>query len=259
MSLVYLLSEGMGKQFREGLLVQVMLSDELSEQEVLQLKKRLDARPYSKMVTYISKEEAVAIQTEELGEDFMHILDEIPLPASYDLQVLPEYTAPDSIEWVAIEIGKMEGGDEVVYHPVKFKAVNEKMGKISLGLGVLMVLLLIMAIALINNTIRLAVFSKRFIIKSMQLVGATHGFIRRPFIFKGIWLGILSSVLAIGLITGLLYLMKDDFPEVPEIVMRGDEFYMLIGIIVITGIAISWISTHLAVSRFIRLKQDQLY
>lgn len=259
MAMVFLLAEGIGRDFKEGLVVQVMLEDGLADAEAQFIRKSLDAKKYTSQVNYISKEEALRMETERLGEDFMNILDEIPFPASFDIRVLPEYTRPDSVEWIASEMQSMEGVDQVIYHPVKFAKVNENMGKISLGLGILMILLLFIAVALINNTIRLTVFSKRLIIKSMQLVGATHSFIRRPFIRQMVWLGIVSAAITTGLISGLLYAMRTDFPEVPEVLMADGSYLILIGLIFIMGILISWISTHLAVTRFIRRKQDQLY
>ena len=133
------------------------------------------------------------------------------------------------------------------------------MGKISLGLGILMILLLFIAVALINNTIRLAVFSTRLIIKSMQLVGATNSFIRRPFVRQMVWLGIVSAAITTGLISGLLYVMRTDFPEVPEVLMSDGYYLILVALIFVMGILSSWMSTHLAVTRFIRSRQDQLY
>jgi cell division transport system permease protein len=259
MAMVFLLAEGIGRDFKAGLVVQVMLEEGLADAEAQFIRKSLDAKNYTSQVIYISKEEALRMETERLGEDFMNILDEIPFPASFDIRVLPEYTRPDSVEWIASEMQSMEGVDQVIYHPVKFAKVNENMGKISLGLGILMILLLFIAVALINNTIRLTVFSKRLIIKSMQLVGATHAFIRRPFIRQMVWLGIVSAAITTGLISGLLYAMRADFPEVPEVLMSDGSYLILIGLIFIMGILISWISTHLAVTRFIRRKQDQLY
>ena len=259
MAMVFLLAEGIGRDFKEGLVVQVMLEDGLADAEAQFIRKSLDTKHYTSEVNYISQEEALRMETERLGEDFMNILDEIPFPASFDIRVLPEYTRPDSVEWVASEIQGIQGVDQVIYHPVKFAKVNENMGKISLGLGILMILLLFIAVALINNTIRLAVFSKRLIIKSMQLVGATHSFIRRPFIRQMVWLGIESAAITTGLISGLLYMMRADFPEVPEVLMSDGSYLILVALIFIMGILISWMSTHLAVTRFIRSKQDQLY
>lgn len=259
MAMVFLLAEGIGRDFKEGLVVQVMLEDGLPDSEAQFIRKSLDTKHYTSEVKYISQEEALRLETERLGEDFMNILDEIPFPASFDIRVLPDYTRPDSVEWVASEIQAMQGVDQVIYHPVKFAKVNENMGKISLGLGILMILLLFIAVALINNTIRLAVFSKRLIIKSMQLVGATHSFIRRPFIRQMVWLGIVSAAITTGLISGLLYMMRTDFPEVPEVLMSDGSYLILVALIFVMGILISWMSTYLAVTRFIRSKQDQLY
>ena len=259
MAMLFLLARSIGNEFKDGLMVQVMLDDGLKDADAQLIRKELDVKHYTRTVEYISKEEALRMETERLGEDFMNILDEIPFPASFDVRVLPEYTHPDSVEWIAGEMQAMQGVDQVIYHAEKFGKVNENMGKISLGLGILMVLLLFIAVALINNTIRLSVFARRFIIKSMQLVGATNSFIRGPFIRQMVWLGVVSACIAVGLISGLLYALRHDFPEVPELLLADQSFLILVGLIVLMGILISWLSTYLAVSRFIRRSQDRLY
>ena len=259
MSIVFFVSKGISDEFRNGLTIQVMLEDTMSEADRLKMKKELEVAAHTSTVRYISKDEAAAIQIEELGEDFVEFLGENPLPASFDLRLKPAYTQPDSVTWVVQQLQSRLGVKEIVYHQNLFQTVSDNLTRINIGLAVFMILLLIISMALINNTIRLAVFSKRFIIKSMQLVGATRGFIRRPFVWRGIWLGFLSALIAVAIISGMLYALREDFPEIPETMVANRYYVPMIIVMVATGVLISWISTMLAVNKFIRLKQEQLY
>ncbi len=259
LGILLFINQSVSSHFKKQLTINLMMETDVSESEVLKLKKELETNLYTHQAIYISKDEAAQIEIQELGEDFVSFLGENPLPASLELSLEPNYTHVDSVEWIINSLSSMDNIHEVVYHPGLIKTMNDNLARISFGLIIFSALLLIIAIALINNTIRLAVFSKRFIIKSMQLVGATSGFIRRPFILKGIWYGIFSAVLASGIITGLLYLLKNEIPEIPKLLFENNYFLPLIACLFILGIIISWISTQLAVRKFIRMKQDKLY
>ena len=259
LSILLLTARAMSSHFKNQVTLNIMMKEESSESEVLKLKKNLETEDYTINAKYISKDQAAAEYIEELGEDFVSYLGENPLPASIDLNLSPNYVRIDSIQWIIDDINQNAEVKEVVYHPSLIKSMNDNISKISFGLLIFSFILLVIAIALINNTIRLAVFSQRFIIKSMQLVGATHAFIRRPFILKGIWYGIFSAFLAIGIISGLIYLMKNELSEIPEILKSNNYYLFIIVLILGLGILISWASTNLAVRRFIRLKQSQLY
>lgn len=252
-------TDSVSKHFKEKVSINLMMKSNVSEPDILKLKKQLETERFSSSAIYVSKDEAVKIQTKELGEDFVSFLGENPLPASIDLHLDAQYTHLDSIDWIIADLNKNTLIHEVVYHPGLIKAMNDNLSKISFGLLIFSALLLVIAVALINNTIRLAVFSKRFIIKSMQLVGATHGFIRRPFILKGIWYGFISAIIALGIISGLLYLLKDQIPEIPEILAEGNYLPILVVFLFATGVFIAWISTQLAVRKYIRMRQDQMY
>lgn len=259
LAVLLFLTNSVSNHFKEQVSINLMLNSDAEEPEMLKFKKQLEVEAYSSSAIYISKEEAAKIQTKELGEDFVSFLGENPLPASIDLHLKPIYTDLDSISWIIADLNKESIVHEVVYHPGLIKAMNDNLSKISFGFLIFSALLLIIAVALINNTIRLAVFSKRFIIKSMQLVGATHSFIRRPFVLKGIWYGIVSSVLSLGIISGCLYLLKDQIPEIPAILSEENYLPILLAFIFGTGIFIAWISTQLAVRKYIRMRQDKMY
>ena len=252
-------TDSVSKHFKEDVSINLMMKTDVSEPDVLKFKKILETEKFTSSAEYISKDKAAQIQTKELGEDFVSFLGENPLPASIDLHLDSKYTRLDSIDWIIIDLNKNPMIHEVVYHPGLIKTMNDNLSKIGFGLLIFSALLLIIAVALINNTIRLAVFSKRFIIKSMQLVGATHGFIRRPFVLKGIWYGFISAVFSLGIIFGLLYLLQDQIPEIPEILIEGNYLPWLVVFLFGTGIFIAWISTQLAVRKYIRMRQDQMY
>ncbi|NNE55483.1 MAG: hypothetical protein HKN32_05650 [Flavobacteriales bacterium] len=260
MAIVLFSAKAIGDNFREGLVLPIMLREQTPEPDIKKLKAELQAESFTSNIEYISKEEAAAQHIQELGEDFVAFLGENPLPASFNLYLNAAYTEKDSLAWIVPKLENIAMVKEVVYHPKLFDEVVTNVTKVTLGLAILMGLLLFISIALINNTIRLAVFSKRFIIKSMQLVGATRGFIRRPFIWKGIGLGLLSAVLAVAILTSLMYFFREGMFGFIADVIVGNEYYIpIFGVILVMGVLISWFSTHLAVSRFIRLRSDKLY
>lgn len=260
MSLLFFSAKGIGDSMKSGLEVQVMLEDDYPENEMMKSKTLLQAERFTQEVIYISKDQAAADHIETLGEDFVEFLGENPLPASFQVHLRPEYTVPDSLDWIVAQLQSGSGVHEVVYQPDLFASVVSNITKVTIGLAILMAFLLFISVALINNTIRLAVFSKRFIIKSMQLVGATSGFIRRPFIWTGIGIGLFSAILAISLICAILYVSRDgELASITQIIIEQNYYIPMFALILVVGVLISWISTHLAVSKFIRLRQDQLY
>ncbi len=259
LSLLFLFGRQWQKQLREQVVVQVFLEQELDEPAVARVKKIIEAQPFTASATYITAEQASLEMERALGEEFIDFLGYLPIPPSIDIQIDPQYAALDSLDGAVSEfITNIEGVAEVEYQKVLLGKLEENLRRLSLPLLILGGLLLLIAIALINNTIRLSIFSSRFLIKSMQLVGATRAFIRRPYILKGIRYGVLSGLLAFGFIVALLAMFRR---------MSGDlldqidlkTFAQLFGIVVALGILIAWISTHFAVNKYIRLRQDQLY
>jgi cell division transport system permease protein len=255
----FLVANAVTKHFREQLTVQVMLADDASEGDVLQLKKRIEGESYAGSVNYVSKEEAAQSMQEELGEEFVDFLGYNPLPASLDIKINPDFAQLDSLEG---EIQKLQENtliEEVVYQKGLLQQVNENIGKWGLGLLILGILFLLIAVVLIVNTIELAIFSQRFLIKSMQLVGATHWFIQKPFMKRGLWYGFISSIISLAILFLVLYYFRVEMKDVVDILMQESRFILLILGVIGSGLLVSWLATTYAVQRFIRLRQDQLH
>lgn len=251
-------AQKLAKHVRENLQIQVFLADDLNEAGTLQLRKEIDAEPYTLKTEYISKEEAAEDLQREIGEDFMAFLGTNPLQAAIDLHVKAEYAVPDSLMHIASALEAHESVAEVVYSPNLVRQINENVNKIGLVLLGFSALLLLVAIALINNTIRLTIYSKRFIIRSMQLVGATAGFIQRPFVWQGILQGVYAGLIAILLIMGVLYVVRNRIPEFFEI-NDLPMFIQLFAIVAVLGITIAGLSTLLAVRRYLRKDARKIF
>jgi cell division transport system permease protein len=258
LSLIAMKGNAWKNQLKESMTVQVFLENDLPKEEIERVKKWLEAETFTKDAAYITQEEASAMMEKELGESFVDFLGYYPIPPSIDLKIHSNYSSLDSMEWIEAKLLEVRGIEEVDYQRVLLERIEERLQKITIPLLVVAGLLLFIAIALINNTIRLSIFSKRFLIKSMQLVGATRRFIRRPFIWQGIWFGLISGLLAFSILMGALIFLQQENPEAFE---QTDliTFVQLFGIVVLLGILISWISTYFAVNKYIRLRQDQLY
>jgi cell division transport system permease protein len=258
LSILILNAQKLSTYVKESIRVEIFLDSDLSEGEITRLKKEVDAEAYSRSTEYISKEESAKQLQEDLGEEFMDFLDYNPLPGLIDLKLNVEYTHPDSIANIAGKIEAREGVNEVVYSPNLIRQIENNVNKIGIALLAFSALLLLIAIALINNTIRLTIYSKRFVIRSMQLVGATGGFIQRPFIWNGILQGLYASFIAILLILGILFAVRH---EVPEFFEFNDliMFVKLFSLVALLGMVISGISTLFAVRRYLRMDASKIY
>lgn len=258
LALILINSQKLSTYVKENIRFQIYLKENTREVDIIKLKKVLDAEPFARTTRYISKKEAAQTLKKDLGEDFTEFLGYNPLPPSIDLDLKAEYAHPDSIAWIEEEVMKDPNVKEVAYPPDLIREVNQNVEKITIVMLSFSVLLMIVAIALINNTIRLSIYSKRFLIRSMQLVGATRSFIQRPFIIKGLLQGLYASFIAILLIMGVIYLIQQQFPAFFE-VQDIQTFALLFGIVVALGLLISWISTWLAVKKYLRLKPEKLF
>ncbi len=258
LSLMLLSAKKLSDYFKESIQVQIFMKEDVNEGEIIGLEKWLESQAFTKSADYITREQAAVQMEQELGEDFVDFLGFFPIPSSLDLRLTSEYASLDSLLIIESAITKRPFVSEVVYQKALIENINRNVGRISLYLLIFSGLLLVIAIALINNTIRLAIYSKRFLIKSMQLVGATRTFIQRPFLIKGMWYGVLSGLLAFVIIVTTIYFFEDQLPFLQGM-QALTVFAELFAIVFILGILISWISTKLAVRRYIRLRQDQLY
>ena len=258
LGLVLINAKELSDYFRESLSFSVMFDDSAREADIRMLQKDLDAKEYVKSTQYISKDEAATEMREELGEDFISFLGDNPLPASIDVYLLSGYTGPDSVAKIESYIREYPFVQDIYYQESLLFLINDNIKKISLFLLVISSFLFLIALTIINNTIRLSVYSKRFIIRTMQLVGATRAFIRRPFVLQSVLRGFIASLIAITLLMGLVYLIEKEFFFMFS--LENTVLLVLLGIaIIIIGIVINIISTFFSVNKYLRISDDKLY
>jgi len=258
LGLLLLNSKKIGDHVKENIGFSIIMNEGVKEARIMELKKTLDASDFVKYTEYITSEEAAEELQNDLGEDFIGFLGYNPLLPSIDLRLNAQYANVDSLK--VIETHLLENPDikEVYYQESLVEMINENVRRISIFILIFSVLLLIIAVALINNTIRLSVYSKRFLIRTMQLVGATKSFIRTPFILTGILHGLISALIASAALIGIIYFLLQ---QIPELVSINDFslFAILFAFIVLAGILITWISNRSAVNKYLKAKADELY
>lgn len=258
LGLIMVHARNLSKYVKENIVLNIIVSDGAKEVDVLALQKQLDTHAYVLRSQYVSKEIAARNLQKDLGEEFVQFLGYNPLLSSIDVYMKEDYANNASIETFSRQLSKNPLVKEVIYQKSLIDMVNQNIKVISLVILAFAGTLLIIAIALINNTIRLAIYSQRFLIKSMQLVGATKNFIRAPFIGYGIIHGLLGSLIAIILLLGALYLAQQQIPEL-VILKNWYEFAMVFAGVVAIGILIAGLSTYFAVTKYLRLKVNNLY
>ncbi len=258
LGLILVEANNLSRYVKENIVLNIFVDDTAHETDVLQLQKQIEGNPMVKQAQYVSKELAARNLQKDLGEDFVKFLGYNPLSQSLDVYLKAEYTNNADIEKFKAELLKNPLIKEVKYQQSLVDEMNSNITTISLVILVFAGIFVVLSVALINNTIRLAIYSQRFLIKSMQLVGATKGFIRKPFLLYGIWHGILGALIAILILMGTLSLAYKEIPDL--IILRNyTEFgFIFIGIVGL-GIFISGFSTFLAVNKFLRLKIYNLY
>ncbi|MDP4224112.1 MAG: permease-like cell division protein FtsX [Bacteroidota bacterium] len=258
LGLVVINAREVSDYLRESLSFSVMLADDSREADIRMLQKDLDAKPYIKSTEYVSKDEAAEKMKKDLGEDFISFLGDNPLPPTIDVYLYANYTSPDSVSKIEKYVLEYPFVKEVYYPEPLLRLINENIRKISLFLLVLSSILFLIAVTIINNTIRLAIYSKRFLIRTMQLVGATRSFIRKPFLVRSIYHGFLSSLIAILLLMGLLYLIEKELAVMFS--FESTNILILLGVtLIIAGILINLVSTYFSVNRYLVISEDKLY
>ena len=248
------------RDVKENADVDVFLNSNAKDADIAKLQKMLDASVYVKSTVFISKDSA-AKQLQSVDTDVdIGLVGYNPLPASIDIHVKAEYANTDSLSMIEKQLSHYPQVKEVLYQKVFIKMMNKNLKKISLIMLGFSILLLLVSITLINNTIRLMVYSKRFLIKTMQLVGATQSFIRRPFMWKGVQNGLIASIIALMMIFGIIR-MAVQSQLLPDLTAMNDLYTYLIlsGTVVLIGIVLSWISTYFAMRRYLRLHADDLH
>ncbi|RCT53844.1 ABC transporter permease [Winogradskyella sp. KYW1333] len=244
--------------FKEQVVVTIYLNDTAKEVEVNQLKKSLAMADYSKEALYVSKEEAAALMKAETGDDFMDFVGYNPLKNSIDVYLKADFVTTENLTEISENLSNKSFIEEIRYDNDLVELMNDNVKKITFWVLIISGVFTLIAVLLINSSIRLAVYSKRFIIKTMQMVGATKSFIRRPFIWKSVQLGIIGAVVALAGMAVVLYYLDLTFPELELLRNTILIIALFIGIFLL-GVVITWISTFIATQRFLNLKTDQLY
>jgi cell division transport system permease protein len=243
---------------KENVQLSIYFKDDVNNADIQNLQHKLEAEPYVKSARFISKEDGLKLMNEKYGADQMKILGYNPIPNSIDLYFNPEYVAPDSLSILKTQLEKNISVREVSYDALVVQNINRNIRLAAIVLLSLALLMCLVSIALINNTVRLTFYSKRFIIKSMQLVGATRNFIRAPYILKGAILGLCSSVFACVLLISVMYFVNTRLIDLSEITNKM-YISLLMVTMVATGVVISSLSSYFAVNRYLRIKLDDLF
>lgn len=258
LGLIVLHAKNLSNFVKENIVLNIILNENTKEVDIFQLQKEIEANPAVKSTQYVSKELAARNLSKDLGEDFVKFLGYNPLLSSIDIYMKADYANNEVIHQLEKDLTKNDIVKEVIYQPSLVDLVNENLRTISVIIISFGVILLLIAIALINNTIRLAMYSQRFLIRSMQMVGATRGFIRKPFLLTGLLHGFFGSLIAISLLVGGLFIARKEVPEL-IILQNYTEFGILFVGIVSMGLLISLFSTYFAVNKYLNQHTDDLY
>jgi len=256
-------SQELEQQVRQNIRVQVYLKSNLTETQRLQIENKLLSQDYVSKengtgVVYVSKDDAAKKFIEETGEDFIKFIGENPLRDAYLISIDRKYHSMKQIEKIKNEIQNMSGVFQVFYVEGLIESVNSNVNKIGLILLGLISVLLITVVLLINNTLRIALFSQRFLIRSMQLVGAKKWFILKPFLFRASGYGLLAGINASALLWSLSKYAQNKIEDL-SILHNQNQFLTLLGILWIVGIAVAVVSTLFSIRRYLRMSLDQLY
>ena len=256
-------SNQLEKQVRQNIRMQVYLKSTVSETQRTEIKNKLLALDYvakedDQVLTFVSREEAAKKFIAETGEDFTSFLGENPLRDAYLVSIDPRYHTDDQMEKIRTEIQKMNGVYQVFYVEGLIESVNQNVAKIAVVLAGLIILLLATVALLINNTLRIALFSQRFLIRSMQLVGAKRWFIQKPFLLRAAGYGLLSGVVA-SLIIWLVSDYAQKKIEDLKVLHNDEQFMMLLAMLLVTGMVIAVISTYLSIRKYLRMSLEELY
>lgn len=258
LGMVLINARQLSDHFRESLTFSIMLKEDVREADIRMLQKELDAKTYVKKTKYVSKDEAAVKLKEDLGEDFLDFLGYNPLMPTIDVNLLADYTHPDSVMKIEKRILEYPVVDEVFYQESIFTLIDENVRKITAFLLTISALLFLIALTIINNTIRLSIYSKRFLINTMQLIGANRSFIRKPFLLKSLFFGFVAALISIGLLMGLMYLIEKEFFTLFTY-ENINLFLFLCLALIAAGVIINAVSTFFALNRYLGMHEDKLY
>ena len=251
-------SRNLSQWVKENLTVTVMLSDDVSVNGAKLLCRDLYHRPYSRNIDYISKEQALKEQSEAMGSDPSEFLGVNPFPATLELQLHSDYANRDSLKWIARELQKNPKITDVAYQVDLMDSVNRNLTKVNLVLLALAVLLTFVSFSLINNTVRLSVYSRRFIIHTMKLVGASWGFIRKPFMKQALLVGVIAALIAIAVLGGCMYALYYYEPNIISIISWRELTITAVAVLLF-GIIITAACSYISVNKFLRMSAGELY
>jgi len=258
LGLVLINAQRLSNYVKENIGFTIMLKEGVNEMEIMNFQKILDAAHFAKSSTFVSKEQATKDLQNDLGEDFVSFLGYSPLLASVDVKLNASYANTDSLTVIKAELNNYQVVHTIFYQENLIDKLNSNVNRLSFFLLSFCLLLFVIAFALINNTIRLSVYSKRFLIRTMRLVGATNIFIQKPFLVKGIYQGIYSSIFAIFMLIGSIQLIQSETASMLNITDLKIIGFIFI-LIFIFGFFLSWISTFFAVRKFIKQNESELY
>lgn len=257
-SLLLVNARGVSDYFKENMQVSVLMKQGVSDEDALEYREGLEKARFIKSTVFVSREQGERELADQLGDDFLDIFETSPIPVSIDITLNADYVSADSLEVVKSEISVSPLVDEVVYQKSLVDALNANLNRISMIIGIFVALLLFISYVLINNTVRLNVFARRFTIHTMKLVGATRSFIRAPFLVQSVFQGLFASFIAIIALVVMLYFMRSGFEQLFEI-FRLDLLLAVMGIVVAAGLVICLLSTWFVVNKLVSLKKDELY
>lgn len=253
-----LTAKNLSEYVKENLTVTMMLGEDITNPEAQRLCKDLKKRPYINHITYISKEQALKEQTEAMGTDPSEFLGTNPFVASIELQLTAEYANTDSLRWIAKDLKRDARVTDITYPQDLMDSVNSNLKKINLVLLVLAVLLTCVSFSLINNTVKLGVYARRFTIHTMKLVGASWGFIRRPFLGNAVGIGLLAALIADIVLASGIYVLYTYEPGV-LVVITWEVMAITGGAVFLFGILITLLCAYFSVNKFLRMKAGDLY
>lgn len=257
-SLLMVNARSVSNFFKENMQISVLMKQEVTDEQAQAFQAELDEMEFINSTRFVSKQQGTEEMKELLGEDFLKVFESSPIPSSIDLTLKADYVSSDSLAVVEKAIMESSLVDEVDYQQSLIEALNANLQKIAVFLGIFILLLLFISFVLINNTVRLSVFSRRFTIHTMKLVGATKAFIRSPFLLQAVFQGLISALLAIVFLLGLLFLVRSQFSQLFEI-FHLDLLLLVLGIVIVAGVLICVVSTYFVVGRLVSLTRDELY
>lgn len=243
---------------KENMQVSVLMGQDVSESDALAYCDTLSSMPFIKSVRFVSRDEGLREMSQMLGEDFLSVFESSPIPVSAEVTLVADYVSADSLQVVEAAIASSASVEEVVYQQSLAEKLNANLKRISFVLGVFIALLLFISFVLINNTVRLNVFSKRFTINTMKLVGATRSFIRGPFVLQSAFQGLFSALLAVLVLVGLLFALRSGFKQLFLAIELG-SILVVVGVVLVSGVLICAVSTCLVVNKLLSLSKEELY